>query len=81
MTEERKGIDMSPTETAPAAAPLKGYRTLIVNGALAIVPVALQYIAGVDWTQFVSPSIALTIVGAANLGLRLITSTPVAKSA
>ncbi len=56
---------------------MKGWRTLIVNGALAIAPVALQYFAGVDWTQYVSPQMALLIAGALNMGLRFITTTPV----
>jgi hypothetical protein len=34
----------------------------------------------VDWSQHVSPATAVIIVAAANMGLRLITTTPVGKA-
>lgn len=70
---------MSSTETN-AVRPLKGYRTLILNGAVVILPVVLGWIAGVDWKDYVSPQAAAAIVGAANFGLRFFTSTPVGKA-
>ena len=56
---------------------MKGYRTLALNGALVVGTAALTWIVGVDWTSYVSPSTALILTGAANLALRLVTSTPV----
>lgn len=56
---------------------MKGYRTLIVNGIVVIGTAALTWVVGVNWTEYVSPTIAMVIVGAANIGLRLITNTPV----
>jgi hypothetical protein len=53
-----------------------GFRTFAVGLATVIVPAALTYAAGFDWTQVVSPTVALMISGALQLGLRAITSTP-----
>jgi hypothetical protein len=58
---------------------MKGFRTLILNGAVVVGTAALTWLAGVDWTQYVSPTTALVIVGASNIGLRLITTSPVGK--
>lgn len=60
---------------------MKGYKTLAVNAATVVLMALLTWVAGVDWTQYVSPSWAMIILGAANMGLRLITTTPVGKSA
>ena len=35
---------------------MKGYRTILVGGALAIGPAALQYLGAVDWPQIVGPT-------------------------
>lgn len=59
---------------------MKGYRTLALNGLLVVGTAALTWIVGVDWTSYVSPSTALIVTGAANLLLRLVTSTPVGAS-
>jgi hypothetical protein len=56
---------------------MKGYRTLLVGLAMAAVPPALSYLAGVDWTQYVSPNVATMIAGAVTVAMRLVTSTPV----
>ena len=56
---------------------MQGFRTLAVNGLIIAAGALLPWIAGIDWTQYVSPQVAMLIVGAANIGLRLITSTPV----
>ncbi|MBY6243995.1 hypothetical protein [Methylosinus sp. Sm6] len=61
--------------------PLKGYRTLLINGALVVLPALLSWIVGVNWADFVSPQAAVAIVSAANIGLRIITSTPIGKPA
>ena len=59
---------------------MKGYKTLLVNGATVIGVAALTWVAGVNWTEYVSPTAAMIILGVANMGLRLITSTPVGKA-
>jgi hypothetical protein len=56
---------------------MKGFRTLALNGAVVIGTAALTWAAGVDWTQYVSPTAAMMILAAANMGLRLITTTPI----
>lgn len=60
---------------------MKGLRTVIFNVLIAALAGALPVIAGIDWTQYVSPTVAMVIVAAANVGLRAITSTPIGKSA
>ena len=59
---------------------MKGLRTLLINGATVVGTAAVTWVAGVDWTQYVSPTSAVIIVAAANMALRLITSTPVGKA-
>lgn len=58
---------------------MTGYRTLAFNFLAVVGGAALTWAAGVDWTQYVSPTAALIIVGGANMGLRLITTGPVGK--
>lgn len=59
---------------------MKGLRTLVLNGATVVGAAALTWAVGVDWTQYVSPTAAIIIVAGANMGLRVITTTPVGKS-
>lgn len=59
---------------------MKGLRTLALNGATVVGAAALTWAVGVDWTQYVSPTAAIIIVAGANMGLRVITNTPVGKS-
>ena len=59
---------------------MKGLRTLLINGATVIGAAALTWAVGVDWTQYVSPTAAVIIVAAANMALRLVTTTPVGKA-
>lgn len=56
-----------------------GFRTVIWNLALVMLGAGLPYLAGIDWTQYVSPAVAAIIVAAVNILLRLMTSTPVFK--
>ncbi len=58
----------------------KGWRTLGWSALVAIGPVALTWAAGIDWTQYVSPNVAMLIAGAVGFGLRFITNTPVGKA-
>lgn len=56
---------------------MKGLRTVLFNGAIVVGTALLTYVAGVDWAEYVSPTVALVIVSAANFGLRFITDTKV----
>lgn len=56
---------------------MKGFRTLATGMVIAIVPVGLQYLAGIDWTQYVSPQIAPVVVGALMILLRAVSTTPI----
>jgi hypothetical protein len=56
---------------------VKGYRTLGFNAVMAAVPALLTFAVDVDWTNYVSPNVAMLIVTGANIGLRMVTTTPV----
>ncbi len=56
---------------------MKGWKTLVFNAAVAVAGGLLPFLASVDWTEYVSPNVAILIVTAVNLGLRVITTTPV----
>ena len=58
---------------------MKGYRTLLLNGAGVAGLALLNWAAGVDWTQYVSPNTAVAIALGVNMGLRLVTTGPVGK--
>lgn len=58
---------------------LKGWKTIIVGVGLAVAPAALQYLAGIDWTQYVSPEWAPTIAAAIMIAMRLVSTTPVGR--
>ncbi len=56
---------------------MKGWRTLIINAAVAVLGIATAF----DWTSVVSQQTAgiiIAAVGFVNMGLRAITHTPVA---
>jgi hypothetical protein len=55
---------------------LTGFRTFLVGLATVVVPATLTYAAGFDWTQIVSPTVALMVSGGLQLALRAVTSTP-----
>ncbi len=54
---------------------MKGWKTLAFNGLAVIGGAALTWAAGIDWTQYASPTAAMLIVGAVNVALRLVTNT------
>ena len=61
---------------------MKGYKTLIVNGALATIPVIDLALNNGDLIAAVAPQHAgaiLSVVGLINIVLRWVTSTPVLK--
>ncbi len=56
---------------------IKGWKTVAFGLAMIIVPPALTYLGGIDWTSLgVSPGISAAI-GMAIIGLRAATSTPI----
>ena len=59
---------------------VKGWRTLIINGAIVIGSAGLSWAASINWSDYVSPSTAVIVTAALNMGLRLITNTPVGKA-
>ena len=59
---------------------MKGLRTILVGLAIAIGPVAVQYLGGVDWSSIIPAPWDSVIAGAIMIGMRFITSTPVAQS-
>lgn len=58
---------------------MKGYRTLIVGLALAILPATLQYLGAVDWNALIGPTGAFFVSGVIAMLMRAITTTPVGK--
>lgn len=58
---------------------LKGWKTVAFGLVMIVVPPALTYLGGVDWTSLgVSPAVSAGI-GAAIIGLRAMTSTAIGK--
>lgn len=58
---------------------MKGFRTLGWNAAVVVASALLTWAAGVNWADHVSPTAAVIVVAVVNMGLRLLTSTPVGK--
>jgi hypothetical protein len=59
---------------------MKGWKTIIFGSAMVVVPPALSYFGGVDWTTIgISPA-ASSVIGAAIIALRAVTSSPIFKS-
>lgn len=56
---------------------MKGLRTLALNAAVVVLAALVTWAAGVDWTQHVNPTAAIIIMAVVNMGMRLITTTPV----
>lgn len=59
---------------------MKGYRTLLLNAGLAAGAALLTWAANVDWTQYVSPTVAVVVAGVVNIGMRFLTTSPVGKA-
>ena len=54
---------------------MKGFRTIIVGLGMAIGVPALQFLGGVDWTQYLPAQYAPVAAGIIMIAMRLITST------
>lgn len=58
---------------------MRGWKTVLFGLATAIVPAALTYLGGVEWTSMgISPGMA-ALIGAAIVALRAATSTPIGR--
>lgn len=58
---------------------MKGWKMFLWGLALATAPGAFDYFAGVDWTDYVSPTWAPFIAGAVTIALRAVTTTTIFK--
>ena len=56
---------------------MKGWRTLILNGAIVVGTAGLQWAAGVSWVEYVGPTWSIVIVAGVNAVMRLVTTGPV----
>lgn len=56
---------------------MKGWKTLVFNAAVAAAGGLVPFLASVDWTQYVSPNVAILIVAGINIALRFVTTTAV----
>lgn len=59
---------------------MTGWRTVLIGFLIAVGPSALTYLAGIDWTQYVSANVATIVAGSVTILMRLVTTTPVGKS-
>ena len=59
---------------------MKGFKTLAFNALVIAAGALLPWIAGLDWTDYVSPTVATIIVGLANIALRFVTTTAIGRS-
>lgn len=59
---------------------MKGWRTIAYGLALVVVPPAITYLAGVDWSQYVPPNVAVVISGVITIALRMVTTTTIGKA-
>lgn len=58
---------------------LKGWKTILFGLFVTVVPAALTYIGGINWTSLgISPGVA-SMIGIAIMALRSVTNTPVGK--
>lgn len=55
---------------------MKGFRTVAIGAAMAVAPALLNYLAGVHWTDYVTPEWAGFIAGAIMIAMRAVTDTP-----
>ena len=53
------------------------WKTILVGLAMAIVPNALDYMAGIKWEDYVGPTWAPVIAGGIMIGMRFVTRKPV----
>jgi hypothetical protein len=54
---------------------LKGFKTILVGGAMVVIPAATQYLGMVDWS-FLGPVGGTIASGLVMIGMRLLSNTP-----
>lgn len=54
---------------------MKGFRTVAVGLGMAVGVPALQFLGGVDWTQYLPSQYAPIVAGLIMIGMRLLTNT------
>lgn len=59
---------------------MKGYKTLAIGAAMVVLPPLLSYLAGINWSDYVSPQVAVMISGVIMVALRVVTNTPIGKA-
>jgi hypothetical protein len=59
--------------------PIVQSKTVWVGVLMGIVPVLLQYLAGIDWTQVVPTEYAGMVAGAIMIAMRFVTSSPIGR--
>lgn len=64
------------TAVVQAAPGAKNWRTLGLNAAVVLILAGATWAAGIDWTQYVSPTLAMIILAVANFLLRFFTNGP-----
>lgn len=60
--------------------PVMQSKTVWTGLVIGLVPVLLQYMAGVDWTQYVPAEYAPTVIGAIMIALRFVTATGIGRA-
>ena len=58
---------------------ITGWKTVIVGALMAVTPAALQYLAGVNWANIVSPAVAAFIYGGIMIAMRFVSTTSIFK--
>lgn len=56
---------------------MKGYRTILVGLAMAVIPPGVTYLLGLDWASVVGPNAAMVVSGLLTIVMRLVTTTPI----
>lgn len=56
---------------------MKGFKTIAVGLAMAILPPALTYVGGIDWTAVLPAQYAPIVGGLVMIAMRLVTTGPV----
>jgi len=60
--------------------PILQSKTVWTGILMGLVPVLLQYLAGIDWTQILPAEYAGVTVGAIMIAMRFVTSTPLGRT-
>jgi hypothetical protein len=58
---------------------LTGFKTVFFNAFVVGLIAILTNLSSVDWTQYVSPTVAMLVMAVVNIALRLATSTTIFK--